>query len=469
MKVGIIGAGPAGLSCGLKLAQNGTDVTVFESSSIPGGMCKSFDLWDMRVDLGPHRFFSMDEDVTNFWLEPLKNEYVLVDRLTRIFYKNKFFNYPIKPADALPKLGIVEALHCGASYAATFFTQKGNEENFAQWVSSRFGKRLFEIFFKSYSEKLWGISCEELDASFASQRIKGLNLYETIKNAFNIGKNKHKTLVDQFAYPKMGAGQTYDLMAAKIESLGGKILYDTEVTNIDPENSLIYYRASGQADELANNIKFDHVVSTMPLTDVVSKNDGFDEAAKKAAEKLKYRNTIIVYLLVNKAPVFSDNWIYIHDPNLQCGRITNFHNWSPDMLRNNEKTILAMEYWANDEDSFWRLPDDALVDIARKEIAATGLVNKNDIEAGHVEKLHRSYPVYARGYTQHLQKIQDAITAYPALTCIGRNGSFKYNNQDHSILMGLKAAEKILHNTDFDLWKINTDYDYQEKGKAIAK
>lgn len=222
MKVGIIGAGPAGLSCALALTREHVDVTVFEADAVPGGMCRSFELWGMKVDLGPHRFFSMDAGVTDFWSSFLGDDFVLVDRLTRIFYKKKFFSYPIKPLDALTKLGFAESIHCGASYLAAQFFHGGKEEKtFAQWVSRRFGKRLFEIFFKSYSEKLWGISCDELDSSFAAQRIKGLSLYEAIKNALFSGRTKHKTLVEQFAYPLMGAGQPYGRMADEISRGGG--------------------------------------------------------------------------------------------------------------------------------------------------------------------------------------------------------------------------------------------------------
>lgn len=459
MKVGIIGAGPAGLACALALTRNQVDVVLFEAAASPGGMCRSFDLWGMRVDLGPHRFFSMDAAVTDFWRAPLGNDFVLVDRLTRIFYQKKFFAYPIKPVDALTKLGLAESIHCGASYAAArLFPGHGEDKTFAQWVSRRFGKRLFEIFFKSYSEKLWGISCDELDSSFAAQRIKGLSLYEAVRNALFPGKTKHKTLVEQFAYPAEGAGQPYARMAEDITRGGGIIHFDSRVLAIEP-------RGGGRAVEVRSSHgteTFDHVVSTMPLTDVVQSCSAFGEAAKAAAAKLHYRNTIIVYLLINSEKIFQDNWIYVHAPFLQTGRITNFRNWSQQMLHGSKKTILAMEYWANDDDSLWKSSDAELEALAAREILETGLVDPGMVEGAHVVRLHRSYPVYANGYTEHLQKIQDAVDELPWLTCIGRNGAFKYNNQDHSILMGMLAAENIAHNRKHPLWNINTDYDYHE-------
>lgn len=464
MKVGIIGAGPAGLACALALTRQHVDVVLFEADATPGGLCRSFELWGMNVDLGPHRFFSMDAGVTDFWRAPLGDDFVLVDRLTRIFYKKKFFSYPIKPVDALTKLGFAESVHCGASYvAAQLFRGSGEDRTFAQWVSRRFGKRLFEIFFKSYSEKLWGISCDELDSSFAAQRIKGLSLYEAVKNALFSGKTKHKTLVEQFAYPTEGAGQPYVRMAEEIERGGGKILYNAKVLSFEPVDD-------GRAVEVhttAGTEKVDHLVSTMPLTDVVETCPAFDATAKDAAKKLHYRNTIIVYLLINSENIFQDNWIYVHAPFLQTGRITNFRNWSQHMLHGSKKTILAMEYWANDDDPLWKSSDAELEAIAAREIVETGLVEPGMVEGAHVVRLHRSYPVYANGYEEHLQIIQDAVDAIPWLTCIGRNGAFKYNNQDHSILMGMLAAENIGKNRKHPLWKINTDYDYHEGEGAL--
>lgn len=466
MRVGIIGAGPAGLACALTLARANADVTVYEAEAVPGGLCRSFDLWGMRVDLGPHRFFSMDKRVTDFWMAPLQDDFVLVDRLTRIFYKQKFFSYPIRAFDALGKLGLVEATRCGLSYfAAQMATAQGEEKTFSQWVSRRFGKRLFEIFFKSYSEKLWGISCDDLDASFAAQRIKGLNLYEAIKNAITRGKKtKHKTLVEQFAYPTMGAGQPYEQIVKELQDHGGHIYYNTPVTGIEAKDGKVVGIVTPQGLE-----PFDYVVSTMPFTDLISTCDAFGADAKQAAAQLRYRNTILVYLLVDNKTIFQDNWIYVHAPMLKTGRITNFRNWSQAMLRGSEKSILALEYWANDEDALWAATDEELGKLAIDEMVQTGLVKKSEVQDTHVVRLHRSYPVYATGYEQHVKILQHSVESIKGLICIGRNGAFKYNNQDHSILMGLLAAETILGKGNHNLWNINTDYDYQERGNALGE
>lgn len=463
MKVGIIGAGPAGLSCGLALARQNVECVIFEAQGEPGGLCRSFDLWGMTVDLGPHRFFSLDKKVTDFWLEQLGADYVLVNRLTRIFYKNKFFSYPIRPLDALVKLGPAESARCLVSYLLARFGEAGDERTFSQWVTRRFGKRLFEIFFKSYSEKLWGISCDELDASFAAQRIKGLNLYEAIKNALaGAGKTRHKTLVEQFAYPDLGAGVPYRRMAEEFTKLGGKIRYNAPILGITADKG----RVSGLTTE-EGVVSCDRVVSTMPFTELMASCPGVSDEVREHCSRLKYRNTIIVYLLIDKTNVFADNWIYVHSPNLRTGRITNFRNWSEAMLHDRSQTILALEYWANDGDALWNMSDASLEELAAGEMAQTGLVPRSSISEARVIRLHRSYPVYSCGYQMHLEPVHQAAAALEGLFCIGRNGAFKYNNQDHSILMGMLAAENILGKTRHDLWRVNTDYDYQESGKAM--
>lgn len=462
MKVAIIGAGPAGLSCALELVRKGQDVTLFEADNVVGGISRTITLWDMNVDYGPHRFFTMDKRIADFWMETIKDDYILVDRLTRIFYKNKFFDYPLKPFNAFMQLGFAESLNCGFSYLKASMKPKGDEKSFADWVSRRFGQRLYEIFFKTYSEKLWGISCDKLDADFAAQRIKGLNLYEAVKNALFKGKTQHKTLVEQFAFPRHGAGEVYERIAAKICELGGTLRLGVPVKDIVIENGRV------QGIETSEGFfACDEVVSTMPITDVIENTDFFRGAVQDASHKLTYRNTTLVYLNVSQSDVFKDNWIYVHASNLQTGRITNFRNWSPDMLRGHKESILMLEYWSYDQDDLWRMDDTALIELAQKEIVATGLVPQSAVGEGHVVRIHRSYPVYARGYEQHLKVLQDAVDGVPGLTCIGRNGSFKYNNQDHSILMGLLAAENIADGARHNLWKVNTDYDYQEGASAL--
>lgn len=467
MKVAVIGAGPAGLACALKLAEEGVMVDVYEKELQIGGMTKSFDLWGQRVDLGPHRFFSMDEMVNSFWLSQVKDEYVMVDRLTRIYYNRKFFLYPVKAMNALSNLGFLEACACILSYLKVQFHKKREERTFEEWVSNKFGYKLYSIFFKTYSERLWGIPCTELDADFARQRIKGLNMMEVIKGALIPHKGtKHKTLVERFAYPSMGGGVPYENMAEKLEKLGSKVYTGMQVNGLFVEMGT----AKGiiMADGSIRN--YDYVVSSAPFTEMISSIKNFPEKVYKAAEGLVYRNTTLVYLRIERSDLFKDNWIYVHDKSVCFGRITNFRNWSPKTLKSRKETILALEYWSYDKDTLWKLSDFDMVQLAKAEIIKIGLVNGDDISGGHVVRLHKSYPVYNTGYQEKMKLLQEAADSIEKVAFIGRNGSFKYNNQDHSILMGLLAAENIISgNRKNDLWAVNTDYDYQERGKSLEK
>ena len=532
-KVLIIGAGPAGLSAARVLSENGYSVEIFELDSQVGGMSKSIELFSQIVDIGPHRFFSKDTRLNDFWHIHTNGEYEKVSRLTRIFYNRKFFYYPLRGFDALFKLGFLESALCVFSYIkAKISPFKG--DSFESWVANAFGYRLYSIFFKSYTEKLWGIKCSELDADFAAQRIKGLNLYEAIKSAFfGGGGKKHKTLVDEFSYPKKGCGVVYENMKQEIIKRGGVVHCDIEVLGIKTQDK----KAVGihtNKGEFSGDI----VISTAPFRDMVLSLEELDCSVKALAGRLKFRNTILVYVEVGdssvdchatasavsrndrnldssfstqnaqslnksqaegfcddfggfqgggegiylsgneqapaaesaksaqKPTLFKDNWIYVHSKDTQTGRITNFANWTKDLQCGKDSAILCLEYWANDDEPLWNLDDNALSEIAKRDLLESKLVADSSlIKNTSVLKIHKSYPVYEKGYKDNLHKIYKALDSFKDLYFIGRNGSFKYNNQDHSILMGLMCADKIL-GRECDLWHINTDYDYQEGGKS---
>jgi protoporphyrinogen oxidase len=460
MRICVIGAGPAGITAAHLLSAAGHCVSVYEADADVGGMAKSFDLWGQRVDLGPHRFFSSDPRINNLWLEMVGTDYDLVSRLTRIYYKRKFYYYPLKPFDALVKMGIFEACRCVGSYLGEKVSSTPQNGTFENWVTSRFGRRLYEIFFKTYSEKLWGIQCTELDADFAAQRIKKLSLSAALLNALTRGKgNTHKTLIDQFGYPHAGSGMVYERMAAQVRQNGGQVYTRCPVRRVLVENR----RAIGVQLLSGEELTFDHVISTMPLTRLV---EGLNEVPADIVAhvgKLTFRNTILVYLRVDAENVFPDNWLYIHSADLLTGRITNFRNWTPRLYGAEKSTIVALEYWCYDDDALWNTRVEDLVALGARELRATGLIGNTSISAGHVEKIQASYPVYRRGYKDYLRPVEDYLDTIAALTPIGRGGAFKYNNQDHSILMGLLAAENILHQAGHNLWQINTDSEYQEK------
>tara|TARA_R110002049_G_scaffold17654_7_gene68266 strand:- start:1024 stop:2448 length:1425 start_codon:yes stop_codon:yes gene_type:complete len=466
VSVAVIGAGPAGLTAALQLARRGIDVEVFEASPHVGGMARSIDLWGQRVDIGPHRFFSGDARINAFWLEMLGRDYCMVDRLTRIYYRNRFFDYPLKPFNALEGLGPIEAARCLFSYALAKLHPPARTDHFEGWVTKRFGARLYGIFFKSYSEKLWGIPCDQLDADFATQRIKNFSLFEAVKSALlGRGGTRHKTLIDQFAYPLRGAGEVYERMHAALIALGARVHLESPITGLESAHDDVDTPAVRFPDGSVR--KFDHIVSTMPLTRLVEGLHASEDVLRHA-RALTFRNTLLVYLRVGGANPFPDQWIYVHSANLKTGRITNFSNWTPTINAGEPDTVLCMEYWCNDHDPFWRTSDDDLVALATREIHATGLVAEGLVREGMVMRVPKSYPVYAHNYKSHLEPIQAFLDTQRGITAIGRYGAFKYNNQDHSILMGLLAAENIAGEASHDLWALNTDYEYQESAAITA-
>jgi protoporphyrinogen oxidase len=465
MKVAIIGAGPAGMTAGYELAKHLKEVDVYEASASVGGMAKTIDLWNQKIDIGPHRFFSNDTRINELWLEVAGKEYEMVDRLTRIYYNKRFFHYPIKAFDALKNLGVFTAASCVISYGFEKLSPTKNTSTFEGWVTNRFGKKLYSIFFKTYTEKLWGIPCNVLDADFAAQRIKKFSLGEAMKSAVFGNSGKHKTLVDQFAYPHEGTGMVYERMASFVKKQGGNVFLNTPIKRVLTKNNKAY------AIELEDgSIKeYDHIISSMPLTLMVSRLPEVPEQIKQAAASLKFRNTIIVYLNVQAKNLFPDNWLYVHSADLRMGRLTNFRNWVPQINGKEESTICALEYWCYDEDDFWNWDNNKLIDLAKEELKKTGLIENAAISDGHVYKIPRCYPVYSTGYKEVLSPVENYLKSIESLHVIGRYGSFKYNNQDHSILMGKLAAENILSNKNHNLWEINTDYEDYQEASVITK
>jgi protoporphyrinogen oxidase len=463
-RVAVIGAGPAGLTAAYQLSKSDeVRVTLFEASGSVGGLAKTIELWGQRVDIGPHRFFSTDSRVNRFWLEIVEDRYEMVNRLTRIFYNGKFFYYPLKPIDAFSKLGPFESARCFTSYLAERASPTAENGDFESWVTSRFGKRLFEVFFKTYSEKLWGISCRELDSDFAAQRIKKLSLLEAVKNAFT-GGGGHKTLVDKFAYPIGGTGMVYQEMADRFVGNGGELRLETPVERVRTVDGKVV----GLTLTNGEDHDFDTVISSMPLSLLVSRLDEAPAVIRDKANSLRFRNTILVYLNVDSDDLFKDNWLYVHSPKLNTGRITNFRNWVPELYGDEKSSILCMEYWCFEGDETWTMPDEELSAMAIRELNDTGLNKGAEVLGTKVHRINRCYPVYSKGYRDTLEPIEEYLKTVGNLIPIGRYGAFKYNNQDHSILMGLLAAENVLTDAGHDLWEINTDYDEYQEASIIT-
>jgi protoporphyrinogen oxidase len=466
IKVAVIGAGPAGITAAYQLSKEISSVDLYEAGPSVGGLAKSVELWGQTVDIGPHRFFSSDTRVNSLWLEVVKEDYAMVNRLTRILYKNNLYYYPIKALDALSKLGLFEAARCMLSFGMERIFPTRDKSTFEGWVRSRFGKRLYEIFFKTYSEKLWGIQCNELDADFAAQRIKKLSLWEAAKAALFGDKNKkHKTLVDEFAYPLEGTGMVYNRMENLIKEKGGNVFLKTPVKRVIVEGGV----AKGLELENGEVKYYDHIISSMPITLLVSRIDEAPEQIKNLNAQLRFRNTIIVFVEVDATNLFEDNWLYVHSTDLRTGRITNFRNWVPQLYKDKTTSILALEYWCYDEDDFWKWTDEQLNKLGEEEIRKTGLIGDAKILHAHTYRIPRCYPVYSKGYKEILNPVEQYLSSIQHLHVIGRYGAFKYNNQDHSILMGMLAAENILQQTGHNLWDINTDYESYQESSVITK
>lgn len=461
----VVGAGPAGLSCAYQLSKEKTPVHVYEASPYTGGMSRSFDLWGQRVDLGPHRFFSKQKEINDFFTELIQNDFTLVNRQTRIYYRNRFFDYPIKLGNVLKNLPIGVIIQTVWFYFIQMINPIKDPKNFEEWVTNKFGKKLFQIFFKNYTEKLWGIKCTQIDADWAAQRIKTLTLFGAVKSAmFGNRGNKHKTLVDQFAYPKNGTGTLYERAAEAIKTNGGQVTLNKPIKRVlldDSNEKVIGVEHTDGSIENADN-----VVSTMPLTLLIKGFNNVPKEVQRAIDQLYFRNTILVYLEIDSDNLFTDNWLYIHSPDVKHGRITNFRNWCSSLNRDKKTTIICMEFWCFEEDEEWSGDEQNLIELAKKEIYKIHLIPQSArILNEKVIKIPRCYPVYETGYQKNIQTVIDFLKPIKGLHPIGRYGAFKYNNQDHSILMGLLAADKITSNKEVDLWQINTDTEYQEDGK----
>jgi protoporphyrinogen oxidase len=462
----IIGAGPAGLTAAYLLTKDGYKVTVLESDDTVGGISRTAMYKGYRFDIGGHRFFTKIAPVEALWHELLGNEFISVPRMSRIHYRGKFFDYPLKAGNALHGLGPWNALTIVASYLWWQYRPHPVEENFEQWVTNRFGKRLFEIFFKTYTEKVWGIPCTEIRAEWAAQRIQGLSLARAILNATSLNKRstKIKTLINEFQYPRLGPGQMWETCRDRIVAMGNDVLMQHRVTAIDMSNGRVRaVRAVTPSGE--RRFDADHVISTTALRSLVR---AFSPAApppvRDAAEGLKYRDFLVVALMLAGDKLFPDNWIYIHTPGVKVGRIQNFNNWSAAMVPTPNTTCLGMEYFCFKGDGLWESRDDALIQQAASELEQLGLARAADVFDGAVIRMPKAYPIYDSTYRAHLDTVRSYIDPVPNLHTVGRNGMHKYNNQDHSMLTAMMAIWNM-RGAKHDLWEVNTDFEYHEEQK----
>ena len=462
----VCGAGPAGLTAAYLLAKRGVSVTVLESSDTVGGISQTAQYKGYRFDIGGHRFFTKITPVQELWEELLGDQFIDVPRLSRIHYGGKYFNYPLQARNALSGLGIVNAVRIVASYVDARLHPYPVEDTFEEWVCNRFGRRLYELFFKTYTEKVWGIPCSEIRAEWAAQRIQGLSLAAAVLSATSLNRRSSaiKTLIHTFKYPRLGPGQMWEACRDRIREMGGKVLMRHHVSGLEYSNGrLTAARVQTPGGEV--RIAGRHFISTLPVRSLVrSMGDAAPASAREGAEGLAYRDFLVVALILEGENVFPDNWIYIHTPGVKVGRIQNFNNWSRDMVPEPGRTCLGFEYFCFKGDGLWNSSDEDLIALATRELEQLGLARASTVVDGTVVRVPKAYPIYDAAYRGHLDAVRDFTDAIPNLHMVGRNGMHKYNNQDHSMYTAMLTVANM-YGANHDVWSVNTDLDYHEEQK----
>ena len=466
--VAVIGGGPAGLTAAHALTKRGISTVVFEADTQVGGLAKTVCYKGFRFDIGGHRFFTKVAAVSELWHELLGPDLLRRPRLSRIYYGGRYFDYPLKAANVLANLGFATSAAVLASYMRARLSPIRPEVSFEDWVINRFGRKLYLRFFKSYTEKVWGIPCREIGAQWAAQRIKGLSLWTAAINMLRPQAGGGiKTLIHEFEYPRLGPGMMWDACRERIEAGGNRVSLGARVVELRHENSEVHSLVI-ESNGTRWTQPVSHVISTMPITHLVR---GLNPAApaeiRAAAARLRYRDFLTVALIVDAAQLFPDNWIYVHDPSVRVGRIQNFKNWSPEMVPDASVTCLGLEYFCSAGDDLWSQSDEELVALAAREVEAIGLLERARVVDATVLRVHKAYPVYDDGFQQALDCVRSWTDRLRNLQLVGRNGMHKYNNQDHSMLTALLAVRN-LSGERHDLWAVNADEEYHEENDLRA-
>ncbi|OLE28625.1 MAG: FAD-dependent oxidoreductase [Actinobacteria bacterium 13_1_20CM_3_71_11] len=462
----VIGAGPAGLSAAYLLAKAGAPVSVFEADDVVGGISRTVERDGWRFDIGGHRFFTKVGPVEALWHEILPDEdFLRRPRMSRIYYRGKLFDYPLRALNALRGLGLREAVRCVASYGWAQVRPPADQSHFEGWVTARFGKRLYSIFFKTYTEKVWGMPASAIQADWAAQRIKNLSLSKAILNALSPRRKQTAvtSLIEEFDYPKYGPGMMWERCTEKVVALGGTVTLDTPVIGIgrDERGAVAVTVAD---DRGVRVIPADHVISSMPLSQLVRiLEPPATPEVREAADRLRYRDFLTVALVIPEGYSFPDNWIYIHSPEVRVGRIQNFGSWSPYLVKDG-RTCLGLEYFVNEGDDLWTSTDDELIALATRELETLGLVRSGSVEVGYAVRVPKAYPVYDEEYQDAVEVIRKWLEqAAPNIWPVGRNGMHRYNNQDHSMMTAMLTVENILTGADHDIWAVNVEEEYHEE------
>jgi protoporphyrinogen oxidase len=481
----VIGAGPAGLTAAYCLTKQNPSVVVIEKDPVyVGGISRTVEYNGFKFDIGGHRFFSKSKEVVDLWQEILPDDFIARPRLSRIYYGGKYYSYPLSAFEALKNLGVFTSAACMLSFAYAKLVPLENPGNFHEWVRNQFGEKLFSIFFKTYTEKVWGMSCDEISADWAAQRIKGLDLGVAVMGALKkallpdrimkrkpkAGEPVVKSLIESFQYPRQGPGMMWEAAARKIQKRGGKVLKgrDFESMSYDHARKLWTIHVAC-ADGRRETYTANHVVSTAPVRELVAKITP-SPISRLHARALRYRDFLTVALIVRKPDLFPDNWIYIHDPSVKVGRVQNFRSWSPELVQPG-MSCLGLEYFCFEGDGLWNAPDEELVALAKTEIAKIGLIAESDVTDACVVRQPKAYPVYDEEYRENVATVRlDLEGFYPTLHMVGRNGMHKYNNQDHAMMTAMLTAKNIMAGERvYDIWNVNEDAEYHEAGGSGVK
>jgi len=466
----IIGAGPAGLTAAYQLGKAGRTATILEGDKVVGGISRTVERDGWRFDIGGHRFFTKVEEVEALWHEILPDEdFLLRPRKSRIFYDGKYFDYPLKAFNALKNLGPIEAVKCVVSYAAARVRPPKDQTNYEGWLVARFGWRLYRTFFKTYTEKVWGVPVSSMPADWAAQRIKNLSLSSAIINAILPNRNQKEiaSLIEEFQYPKFGPGMMWEKCQELVEGQGSKVVMQTKVVAIAHEGG----RATAviaEHDGARTTYPADEVISSMPFSQLLMAMDPPVPAnVAKAASDLSFRDFLTIALVVPETDSFDDNWIYIHSPDVEVGRIQNFRSWSPFMVKPGQ-TCLGLEYFVFEGDRLWNSDDADLIELGKKELGILGLADPSLIETGYVVRMPKAYPHYDETYQANVDILRDwlahnAPNVYP----VGRNGMHKYNNQDHSMFTAMLTVENIVDHAGHDIWEVNVEEEYHEEKDGV--
>ena len=462
----MLGAGPAGLTAAYVVAGRGGQAAVFEADGAVGGLAKTVELDGYRFDLGGHRFFTKLRPVERMWEELLGDELITRPRLSRIYYRGKFFSYPLKAEDVVGRLGLWESALCAGSYVRTRLTSRAPADTFEDWVTSRFGSRLYDAFFRSYTEKVWGIPGSEIRSEWAAQRIKDFSLFKALLRIVGLERGTVTTLIEEFRYPRLGPGQMWEALQGDLEARGVPVKLGHRciaVRHRDSRVGSVVVASNGHETEYP----VDGVVSSIPLGELVlSLDPPAPEEVRAAAKRLRYRDLVVVALMTSDPEPFPDNWIYVHDPGTRAGRVQNFGAWSPDMVKPGT-TCLGVEYFCFQGDDIWCLSNDEAVALARDELARIGLIEPASVIDGVKIAVPRAYPMYDRYYREAVAMLRGYLAGFPNLQTCGRNGLHRYNNQDHSMWTATLATLNLLDGEGYDVWSVNTEEEYLEEGEAV--